>query len=1555
MKGVFTQKYTCLGLILWITLQLFSYHTYAQLNGTYTINSAVTTAGTNFNNFTACANALNTQGVSGPVTINVINTSGPYTEKVVFGDIPGASATNTIRINGNGRTIQYNATSTTDLAVITLDKTKYMTINNLHIKSLNTTMGWAVHLKDEVHHDSIINCHVDMTSLTVTNASTCNGIVATYDFVVTNYYMGGIAYNLTIEGNTIEAGPTTSGGAYCGIIVNSGANEDDNNNESDSIVIRNNEIYNFELIGISVRNAIGTKIIDNNIHRSTKTNVLSNGVAIQTITGSGEVITGNKIHDMSSATISNNSANFTGISASYSQDITRLNPALIANNIIYNVHSFGGTTIGIDIDYSQTMDILHNTVVYDKILTGSGTMYGIRVYRSSNFKISNNIVQITEGNQGQKVGFYIFYCHKIDQQNNNFYVNSNQSGLQYYGNKENINYATMAAFKTAHPTLEIESISVDANFANANIGNLLPNNNLLYSAGQYALNQVPTDIQNSPRKQSPTSGAFERVPNLTNNATASYFVSPFDHCEGNYPVKVVVANTGTNTINNLTVNWSVNGIAQPSVPYSGTLVPINATGNNSAEVLLGNFNFNYGVEYKIKAWTSLPNSMADSEPMYDTIYHSTYAGLGGYYTVNSGAATAGNNFNNFNALANALNTFGICSPVTIEVVPGSGPYTERFLLEDIKGTSEINTIKLIGNGETIQSTITNINDNGIVVLNGTRFMTIDSLTSKTLSLDLGIGFVIGGNAYKDSILRCNIDVTSVENITSNYWSAGGISLGHWYTTTQYYGHHGGSEIYIADNVITGHSTSGRCMGFGIGTNNYGGSAYYNNQHKNNIAERNKIHNFSYYGIWNANGGNLDILYNELTKSEPIINLWNYYTYAIISYSYYNHSGTLINGNKIHDINTHNNNSGNFYGIYHNSNTAYNNYQFRKRDIISNNIFYNNNVNSGQNHMNIYSINSYNTLIAHNTIHININNQNTYPSYGIYVQNNVNYDSLLDIKNNIITYLGGGVGDKYGIYLNNNINNIADRMQGNVIYFNTSQAGAQNWGRVGATDYPTLTAFRTAFPTAELNSVSVNPQYANVALGNLTPMNAQVHFIGDNLLDEVPLDIMKVERLSTPTPGAYEINANNAGTRTLISPSGNYCAGWNEIFVQIENAGSNDLDSVRVNWSVDGVPYPTVYYVGAIPGTFSSSSNVVTVNLGFYYMPVSTPVELKVWTSHPNGQQDIKNGNDTMVTTLFSNNILDVFIGNDTTICEGYPFTIEAGSLTNPTYNYLWDNFTTAAHRTVTTAGTYYVKKTMTNADCVGYDTIVVNTYPVPSVDLGSDTNLCSGVIYTLDAGTANINNDKLWSDNSTGQTLDVSQTGTYNVVVTNEFGCEDSDAINVFYTINPQIDGINTVYMLDLTYNFNIINPLFVDKVYWDFGDGSPTDTGHFVTHQYKKHGFYTVSVMLTAVCEDGDPVINKFTLDAIGNGMHNNDLIHANVKLHPNPAKEYITITIDGNSYIQGYELYNILGQKIATENYGMKESQVRINTSGMASGMYNLKILTENGIVTRKFEIVE
>src|SRR5690606_32674968 len=141
----------------------------------------------------------------------------------------------------------------------------------------------------------------------------------------------------------------------------------------------------------------------------------------------------------------------------------------------------------------------------------------------------------------------------------------------------------------------------------------------------------------------------------------------------------------------------------------------------------------------------------------------------------------------------------------------------------------------------------------------------------------------------------------------------------------------------------------------------------------------------------------------------------------------------------------------------------------------------------------------------------------------------------------------------------------------------------------------------------------------------------------NLAGAVPNDIVGTIRPALPTPGAFQMDEpmnNNAATVSITDPNG-YCAGIHDVKVTIGNEGLNTLDSVRVNWSINGVPQPTYYHTAALysPTTLSTPTSV-NITLGNYNFPNGITT-IKVWTSHPNGTTDPINTNDTIETQMQS--------------------------------------------------------------------------------------------------------------------------------------------------------------------------------------------------------------------------------------------------------------------------------------------------------------------------------
>ena len=72
-------------------------------------------------------------------------------------------------------------------------------------------------------------------------------------------------------------------------------------------------------------------------------------------------------------------------------------------------------------------------------------------------------------------------------------------------------------------------------------------------------------------------------------------------------------------------------------------------------------------------------------------------------------------------------------------------------------------------------------------------------------------------------------------------------------------------------------------------------------------------------------------------------------------------------------------------------------------------------------------------------------------------------------------------------------------------------------------------------------------------------------------------------------------------------------------------------------------------------------------------------------------------------------------------------------------------------------------------------------------------------------------------------------------------------------------------------------------------------------------------------------------------------------IALYPNPAKEYVDIHVDENINVTGMEVYDVYGKLINTVN--VVENPTRINVSGLANGMYFVRVTTEEGTVTKTF----
>jgi hypothetical protein len=98
------------------------------------------------------------------------------------------------------------------------------------------------------------------------------------------------------------------------------------------------------------------------------------------------------------------------------------------------------------------------------------------------------------------------------------------------------------------------------------------------------------------------------------------------------------------------------------------------------------------------------------------------AQLSGSYTINSGSATGGTNYQTWSDFASALGTSGVSGPVKV-TVSGTHTTTSAVTFNAISGVSSTNTIEIDGNGTTLSSS----NSAEAILFNGADFVTIKNV------------------------------------------------------------------------------------------------------------------------------------------------------------------------------------------------------------------------------------------------------------------------------------------------------------------------------------------------------------------------------------------------------------------------------------------------------------------------------------------------------------------------------------------------------------------------------------------------------------------------------------------------------------------------------------------------------------------------------------------------------------------------------------------------------------------------------------------------------------
>jgi gliding motility-associated-like protein len=300
-----------------------------------------------------------------------------------------------------------------------------------------------------------------------------------------------------------------------------------------------------------------------------------------------------------------------------------------------------------------------------------------------------------------------------------------------------------------------------------------------------------------------------------------------------------------------------------------------------------------------------------------------------------------------------------------------------------------------------------------------------------------------------------------------------------------------------------------------------------------------------------------------------------------------------------------------------------------------------------------------------------------------------------------------------------------------------------------------------------------------------------------------------------TSNTINVTINNLPTAAIISPAGpiELCSGSSQLLSSNANTGNvwspNGETTQDITVSTAGSYFTTVTDANGC----SAISNIVVVSVsnpiaqvnigndvtqcgGTVTLNAGNPGSTYLWSNGLTNQTilvstsgiysvDVTNACGT-VTSNSVNIVINalpfapiISPGGPVVFCQGNSVVLSSSELTGN----VWSTGATTPSVVISNSGSYTVTFTDANGcTAVSAPLVVTEDFPLNAPNLGGPFVQCAGSLV-LDAGNGIGSTTYQWSTGATTQTISVSQSGVYNVVLTNTCGTVQSTDAQV--TINP--------------------------------------------------------------------------------------------------------------------------------------------------------------------------
>jgi hypothetical protein len=441
----------------------------------------------------------------------------------------------------------------------------------------------------------------------------------------------------------------------------------------------------------------------------------------------------------------------------------------------------------------------------------------------------------------------------------------------------------------------------------------------------------------------------------------------------------------------------------------------------------------------------------------------------------------------------------------------------------------------------------------------------------------------------------------------------------------------------------------------------------------------------------------------------------------------------------------------------------------------------------------------------------------------------------------------------------------------------------------------------------------------------------------------------------------------AALTAVISGTQAVCAGDSSASLTVATSGGNDCAAYHLLWSTGD----TTNSIGGLPaGTYTltlTDSLGCTVTESWTVMGEALPVvNLGADTSKCPGIDLVLTGPSGYANYLWSNNATGATnvitqpgtywlqvesalgcIGSDTivvgenvvnnnlitpdgplTICDNVQLTLTALS---GQVNYLWNTGSTnPAIVVVNAGGPFWVHAEDANG-CIAKDTVIVNyqpfTNPNPQIVPGPAAFLCQGGALVLDAQSGYFAYS--WSTGATTQTITVTAPGTFNVTVSNGFGCsKTSPAVVVTEVPNP----VPPIFL-----NSGTLSTANYASYQWIL-NGSNIFGATWPTFVPGIAGWYQIAVVDANGCQG---ISDSLFVSLVGMG----DAAEGNsgLSLYPNPTSGMVHLLSDMpiETAVE-VEVWDMFGRKVKVFNFSHLRTEAELDLTDIARATYTVKVKT-------------